>query len=177
LCSLLVSRDTGSAIGTVRLVLADPEQPESSFPIQKVCRQPLLADGMLLSLKTAAEISRFAISRKFRFVPESFVFPAGRRRRKQSMEDARFAPTLTLGLMKATLLMSREQGVTDWLAVMEPSLLRLLARFGICFQPVGPLVAYHGMRQPCYANIRRLLEGVREERPDVWKYVTDGCPA
>ena len=82
-------------------------------------------------------------------------------------------PTITLGLFKATLQMSFEHGITDWFAVMEPSLLRLLTRFGIYFQPLGPVVEYHGLRQPCHANIDRLLETAQLARYDVWDFVTD----
>jgi hypothetical protein len=56
---------------------------------------------------------------------------------------------------------------------MEPGLLRLLSRFGIHFAPLGPLVEYHGIRQPCIAEIRELIARVEEERPDVWEVITD----
>jgi N-acyl amino acid synthase of PEP-CTERM/exosortase system len=56
---------------------------------------------------------------------------------------------------------------------MEPALLRLLSRFGIYFSPIGPMVNYHGMRQPCHTNVERLLERVHKERIDVWEIITD----
>lgn len=177
--SLLVNRGSGAASGTVRLVLADKDYLESSFPIQQVCRHPFFNDGLFARMKTTAEISRFAVSRNCGILsPSDPSFP-GRRRRKSTRDFPSTLPSLTLGLMKATLQMSRQHGVTDWLAVMEPSLLRLLERFGIHFQTFGPLVEYHGLRQPCHAFVDNLLERVQRERPEVWRYVTDSgayCP-
>ena len=82
-------------------------------------------------------------------------------------------PNFTLGLMNGIVRMSAENGISEWFAVMEPTLLRLLARFGIYFSPIGPVVDYHGMRQPCHADINNLLERVRKERPEVWEIITD----
>jgi N-acyl amino acid synthase of PEP-CTERM/exosortase system len=56
---------------------------------------------------------------------------------------------------------------------MEPALLRLLSRFGIYFTPIGPLVEYHRMRQPCHANAATLLQRVREENFDLWEFLID----
>ena len=75
--------------------------------------------------------------------------------------------------MRAIVQMSLEYGITDWLAVMEPSLLRLLSRFGIDFAPLGPLVNYHGLRQPSHANVGRMLDQVYKERFDLWEFVTE----
>jgi len=81
--------------------------------------------------------------------------------------------SVTLGLMRAIVQMSMENGITDWFAVMEPSLLRLLCRFGIYFVPIGPLVEYHGLRQPCYSDLDTLLERVRQEHYDLWEFVME----
>lgn len=176
---LLVNRASGAAAGTVRLVLADKDYLDSSFPIQQVCRHPFLNDGFFARLETTAEISRFAVSRNRGVLTLPDPSFANHRRRKSTRDFPSTLPSLTLGLMKATLQMSRQHGITDWFAVMEPSLLRLLARFGIHFKTFGPLVEYHGPRQPCHASVDILLERVHRERPEVWRYVTDSgayCP-
>jgi N-acyl amino acid synthase of PEP-CTERM/exosortase system len=80
---------------------------------------------------------------------------------------------MTIGLIRDLIRMSVEYGVTHWCAVMMPSLLRLLGRLGIHFAPAGPLVEYHGKRQPCYRECGDLLEQVRVEQPEVWAFLTD----
>jgi N-acyl amino acid synthase of PEP-CTERM/exosortase system len=64
--------------------------------------------------------------------------------------------------------------MTHWAAVMEPALLRLLTRLGIHFNPLGPLVEYHGRRQPCWIELGVMLDRVHAERPDVWDVITEG---
>ena len=144
-------------IGTVRLILPEPESHETIFPIQQICSHPL---PITLPMSGAAEISRFAISKKLRKLLDA-----------DCPKDLKCS--VVLGLMKAIVQMSLKYGITDWLAVMEASLLRLLRRFGIYFAPVGPLVEYHGARQPCHANVDRMLERVHQENFDLWEFATE----
>jgi N-acyl amino acid synthase of PEP-CTERM/exosortase system len=155
--SLIVDRENGLAIGTVRLIFPDLKSPEASLPIQQVCKHPL---PIKLPMSGATEISRFAISKQMRKMVDG-----------NSSRDVKCS--VVLGLMKATVQMSFKYGITDWLAVMEPSLLRLLCRFGIYFAPVGPLIEYHGLRQPCHTNFEKMLETVRQENFDLWEFVTE----
>src|SRR5579859_5944821 len=81
---------------------------------------------------------------------------------------------MRLGLMKGLLQLSRDLGLTHWCAVMERSLLRLLQMSSIHFLAAGPLVEHHGLRQPSYANINRVLAQLRVEQAAFWNFVTDG---
>ena len=74
----------------------------------------------------------------------------------RSHERRVLTPNITLGLMKAIAEMSIHNGITHLTAMMEPALLRLTARLGIKFTPLGKLVEYHGQRQPCFAEIKDL---------------------
>ena len=76
--------------------------------------------------------------------------------------------------VESLVRMSVSNGITHWCAVMEPTLLRLLTRLGIHFEPIGPLIEYHGRRQPCYIPLEVLLPRMQRERPDVWDVVTRG---
>lgn len=171
--SVIISRYDDSVLGTVRLVLPDASKPEASFPMQDLCRHAWLARTLRRSFSKTAEISRFAISKSARKPPAGTAGTAKGRVRQPDEKAGIARPFIVLGLMRAIFRMSRAHGITEWLAVMEPSLLRHLARFAIYFQPVGPLVEYHGMRQPSQANLHILLARMRKERPDVWAYVTD----
>jgi N-acyl amino acid synthase of PEP-CTERM/exosortase system len=155
--SLVLDRTNGAATGTVRLILPTPQSDGASLPIQRICNCHLPEN---FCMAAAAEISRFAVSKEMR---------------RLAGEDcpAEMKCAVVLGLMKAIVQMSFEYGITDWLAVMEPSLLRLLHRFGVHFTPIAPLVEYHGMRQPCRANITTLLDTVQNEHYDLWEFVTE----
>jgi N-acyl amino acid synthase of PEP-CTERM/exosortase system len=171
--SLLMDRIHGAIAGTVRLILPDPLAPLESLPIQRICNHPLLMERRLFLTATAAEVSRFAVSKSSRKILRESSADGSARHGQEAVENRILRSAIPLGLMKATLHMSIEHGITDWFAVMEPSLLRLLSRFGIYFKPIGPMVEYHGLRQPCHAHVGSLLERVRHECPEVWKYVTN----
>jgi N-acyl amino acid synthase of PEP-CTERM/exosortase system len=84
------------------------------------------------------------------------------------MLERRLVPMLSLGLIAAVTQMGLARGITHISAVMEPTLLRLLRRLGIHFHAAGPLVDYHGQRQPCYASGAELLEQLRAMHPACW---------
>jgi N-acyl amino acid synthase of PEP-CTERM/exosortase system len=78
-----------------------------------------------------------------------------------------------LGLVQMLLRQSVELGVEYWAAVMEPQLLRMLALMGIRFQPVGPLVSYHGLRQPSFCHIPVMVRNMALTKPESWAVVTN----
>jgi N-acyl amino acid synthase of PEP-CTERM/exosortase system len=168
--SVLTHNATGNAIGTVRLVLPEENGERRVLPVRQIVG-PLAADGVApFPIEGTAEISRFSIVKSFRQHTPDQGFEA-----QLSHEEWRkMLFHLPLGLMKSMVEMSARAGLTHWVAVMEPALLRLLTRLGIHFNSLGSLVDYHGRRQPCWANIDTLLARVHAERPDVWEVITDG---
>jgi N-acyl amino acid synthase of PEP-CTERM/exosortase system len=171
--SLLIHRPTGTVAGAVRLVL--PREGKQ-LPITLVCSDTRLNDTQLLPRETTAEISRFAVSKQFRrratdrlCVDYAIVEPPS----PPDGIDRRVIPHITLGLMNAIVKMSWNCGITHWCAVMEPALLRLIGRLGIAFNPIGPLVAHHGLRQPCLGTISEVLAGLKRQRQDAWEIITD----
>jgi N-acyl amino acid synthase of PEP-CTERM/exosortase system len=165
--SLLIHRASGEAMGTTRLILPVSGNLEESFAIQHVCEHPTLKR---LPLHRTAEVSRFSISKQFRrrkmdSLYEGFDTSAGQRS---------VAPLMSLGLIQSLVRMSAEHGITHWCATMEPKLLRLLAAMAIHFEPLGPLVPYHGLRQPCYCEVAPMLRTVQREQRQLWEVLTDG---
>ena len=76
--------------------------------------------------------------------------------------------------MQILLQLSRSHGITHWAAVLQPALLRMFATMGLDLTPVGPLVSYHGLRQPSVCNIEQLLQTLLQKNPVHWQIVTDG---
>ncbi len=150
--ALLTQRSTGRLVGTVRIIASSLTGPSADLPMSGLCESPVIRS---LPRRGTGEISRFAISK--------------------SLRDANVdGIPLRLGLMRGVVQLSAEMGINNWCAVMEHTLLRLLRGSGIHFQPVGPAVEHHGLRQPCWAPVGQVLGRMRRERPDVWGYVTDG---
>jgi len=149
---LLIHRESGQAIGTVRIVPPSNANGRDRFPMTGVCPPSLLNK---LPDHSTGEISRFAVSKERRL-------------------GCHASNKVRLGLMQGIVRLSAEMGLTHWCAVMEPILLRLLQMNAIHFVPLGPLVEYHGMRQPAFGHIGTVLDRIRSEQPDVWNYITLG---
>jgi N-acyl-L-homoserine lactone synthetase len=144
-------RQTQEVVGTVRLVLPKSPPGGDDFPIQHVC-DPALLRG--LPRDAVGEVSRFALAKQMRSSSPSS------------------SSLLRLALIQGAVMLSAEAGHTHWLAVMEPTLLRLLGATGVHFDPLGPLVDYHGLRQPAVAEIAPALARLAVEQPMVWDFVT-----
>ena len=143
-------RQTGAVVGTVRLVLPCSVDGHD-YPIQQLCKPALLGP---FPRGTTGEVSRFALAKQMRGF------------------SCNSSPLLRLALIQAAVRLSAEAGHSHWLAVMEPTLLRLLRSTGIHFEPLGPLVEYHGLRQPAVAALGPTLARLKGEQPIVWSYVT-----
>jgi N-acyl amino acid synthase of PEP-CTERM/exosortase system len=168
--SLLIHRATKSALGTVRLILPLADELERSFAVQRVMDENSLRMFNQLPLNSTAEVSRFSISRQFCRAVDTSGSP------ESAPSISNSGPLMRLGLMQGVVHMSMKHGITHWCAAMEPMLLRMLSAMGIRFRPVGPLVEYHGPRQPCYCVIADVLNAVRCERPAFWSVLTDRGP-
>ncbi|RMD80668.1 MAG: PEP-CTERM/exosortase system-associated acyltransferase [Gammaproteobacteria bacterium] len=173
--SLLVHRPTGCVAGSVRLILPDPEDLAAPFPLEEHCgvlwkAAPRGVRGRL------GEISRFCISRAFkrRLTEPGTVWgaPPDRWGRPPS-DERRVIPHIVIGLIAGGIRLSGRSGVRHWYAVMEPSLYRLLRRFAIDFEQIGPPVEYHGNRIPCYARVDAVMESMRRRRPALWDLATE----
>jgi len=160
--SLIVHRPQSAAIGTARLIL--PQARPNSLPIQQLLKKNGLNSNDYFPNEIVAEVSRFAISKAFR--RQSIGATSGGKRDQYS-----YLPCL--GLIQMILKQSIELGVEYWGAVMEPQLLRMLAIMGIRFQPIGPLVSYHGLRQPSYCHLPLMLRNMALTNPEFWAVVTN----
>jgi N-acyl amino acid synthase of PEP-CTERM/exosortase system len=150
-------RQTGEVVGTVRLVLPKTPAGGDDFPLQHVC-DPALLRG--LPRATIGEVSRFALAKQMT-------------RQVRSMSAASCS-LLRLALIQGAVWLSAEARPTHWLAMMEPTLLRLLCATGLHFVPLGPPVNYHGVRQPVVAELGPTLARLAYEQPVVWDFITRG---
>lgn len=178
--SLLVHRATDADAGTVRMVFPDRRASEPQLPLDSLCADPALRDDALIPRASTAEVSRFAVSRRFCRRRDSRWSAArpeysgtGDESEPGKTEHRRLIPHLCLGLIEALVVNSARHGVTHWCAAMEPSLLRMLRALGIHFHPLGPRVQYRGVRQPCYTEVDQMLRRTHQQRRDIWELITN----
>jgi len=165
--SLLVYRPSEMPVGTVRLILPLEDEMGRSFPVQSVLDADAQREFKKIPIKSAAEVSRFSISRQ-----SLRLMGALDQGQVTFLNNA--APLMRLGLIQALVRMSLHNNVTHWCAMMEQSLLRMLAAMAIRFVPIGPVVQYHGLRQPCFCILPKVLEDMKRERPAFWSVLTCG---
>jgi N-acyl amino acid synthase of PEP-CTERM/exosortase system len=179
--SLVKCQRSGEYAGLVRLVLPNPVDVNTPLPVEKVCHSAMQRSGLNLSSiprEQIAEISRFSISKELkrqcaRKAAVSLVQDPKDCGNRVESGDSQIMPHITLGLFAGIVRMSAQHHITHWLAVMEPTLFRFLSRYGIYFHKAGPVVDYHGRRQPAFANIDSVLSGIHARRKDAWEIITD----
>lgn len=164
--ALLIDRVSEVPIGTIRLILNKPGSTIGSLPFHALCDHPQVHDARALPPTAMGEVSRFAISKlrsQIAFGGEALA----------PLSKSVQTTYIGLGLLRMAVEMATLNNVDYLCAVMEPSLLRMFARCGVHFTHIGPLVAYHGLRQPCYVDVRTLVDRIRAERPEVWEVISD----
>lgn len=178
--ALIRHRRSGDSVAVVRLVLAGDTPEQSDFPMEEPCIHRMSQQAQETIAATPrqhmAEISRMAVSREFRRrlnEQESTTGVTDQTSYADAEGGRRAMPYISLGLFAAILRMSVKHNVTHWMAVMEPAQLRLLKRFGVEFDHVGPVMEYHGLRRPAFTEAESLINGILRRRPDVWKLITE----
>ena len=176
--SLILHKETGLYAATVRLVLSSENRRSNTFPIEchltPGCRSEY--DRLVCApIVQTAEISRLLISKHFRQrIGESdLIHGIGNDFGMLSPKIKRqFTAQISLGLFKAIVQMSAKEDIYYWLALMEPQLIRLLARIGIHFNHLSESIKYCGDRHICFENAGEVLLGIRRQRPDIWAFIT-----
>ncbi|SER75221.1 N-acyl amino acid synthase, PEP-CTERM/exosortase system-associated [Nitrosomonas sp. Nm51] len=186
---------TGKFVGTVRLILPDQSNPESLFPIELNTQiDPALFRFNVTTRKYTAEISRFLISPDFdrrkqnRRKPSEQNQPSNsattaqsaanhnpvdERRKGERRNSDRRCLSIYMVLMAAVVRMSAANDIRYWLSAMDPALNRLVGFSGMRIDPIGPVVNYHGLRQPHFGEINDVLTRTYKRNYGAWEVITD----
>lgn len=171
---LVRHRRTGAYAATARLILPDPAGLSMEYPIEEHCPEMRRVTGDARAC--LGEISRFAVSKVFKQRIGELGSLAGVSNDTEMYfqeDEKRVLPHISLGLIAAVVRMASEHGIHHLYAVMEPALMRLLSRFGVQFERVGPEVDYHGVRVPYVGHLEQGIDHIRRYAPTVWELVTD----
>jgi N-acyl amino acid synthase of PEP-CTERM/exosortase system len=169
--AVLLNKGTGDVVGCVRLVLPRAAGSMSALPMRALLSEEMRGVLDRHDVRRTAEISRYAVSKALRrregeeFYPDvTSVGPDGEHLPPADLR--RLVPHLSVGLLRGVAVLASQHGITTVCAAMAPSLLRLLKRFGLQFEPLGPPIEYHGLRQPCIADCEALLAGMAHQQPE-----------
>jgi N-acyl amino acid synthase of PEP-CTERM/exosortase system len=154
----LVHRSTNEVGGCVRLILPSCN---NLLPIQHLVDTDTRNLLRVYPADRIAEVSRYAVSKTFRRRVGDCEYAEAASEHLRGREDRRLGSHITLGLLVGVAKLSAEHNILYLCAVMAPSLLRLFGKLGLHFDPLGSTIGYHGVRQPCIANVQDLLESLQ----------------
>ncbi|MGH6634670.1 MAG: PEP-CTERM/exosortase system-associated acyltransferase [Gammaproteobacteria bacterium] len=176
---LLRHRRRNEYVGTVRLILPNAKNPEERFPLEIHAAERLSLEQSSrerIPRDRLAEISRLILSRSLRSRPGESDSPYSTADNvppgEQTMSRRRF-PHPVLGLFVAIMRMSAQHAITHWYAGMEPVLNRLLRRFKVPLKAIGPVIQYHGARQPFVGVINDVMRETYLGDREVWSFITE----
>lgn len=172
---LVRHKPSNTYVGTARLILADPANPDKPFPIEKHTELYSTAINTAgFPRKYIAEISRLIILNRF-------PHHTGRRGRTYNVRQKsrnnldifpRF-PYPTLALFVGIMRMSTDHNIKKWYAVIDPAVNRLLKIFNLHLQPIGPITEYYGIAQAHFADIKHVMNRAYTRNREVWSLLTD----
>jgi N-acyl amino acid synthase of PEP-CTERM/exosortase system len=168
--AVLMHRPSDQVVGCVRLVLPQLEAGIDSFPLSAVLDGAARHRLEECDLATTAEISRYAVSRMFRHRSGEDLYPDVSSMGMLPHDRRRVFPHVSVGLLKAIATLAADHGIKTVCAAMTPALIRMFEQWGMSFERLGPMVEYHGPRQPCLADCEELL-GQMERRHAAYAHI------
>ncbi len=161
-------------VGTIRLI----KGADIPFPIEVHCRLDIKINGNGLLRKNLAEISRLAVSKKYRkrvddgrTGMESYPMAKDSEEAKRELESKEYRrkrPEIVLGLYRLMYCESKEHHLTHWFAAMERTLWEVLNRYGMQFKQIGEEVDYYGPVIPFLGSISDLERHIYQRNPELY---------
>lgn len=173
-CLMRTAEVSPRLVGCARVVLTDPNAPESPLPFEKACRDSLYRDQIdpsKLPRDRVAEVSRLAVLSDFR-----------RRRGEGHKEVAidvsdfgdaqqpRF-PYIPVGLYMAAVLIAQRHDIDYLFTLTEPRLAEHFAKLGVKIVPIGAPIEHRGQRVPSLIHARTVEAGLRLMIRPLWKAI------
>ena len=162
------SKHSEDVLGAARIILGS----ERSLPIEQHFNIKQFPPGV--RREQAAEISRLAISKKFRCRAIERAISGAEQGTSNPMRPMmensrefrrRFEHQLVRGLYISLYQESKLRGLTHWFTVMAKGLYVMLKRWGISFVQIGPARDYHGIRAPYLISIESIESSLRRNNP------------
>ena len=166
--SLITHKSSKIPAACVRLVPAFDQghNLDVKLPFEKYCTESLdmeFINKLDFDPKTKCEVSRLAVDGLFRRRSSETLTRFGAINMKFSEEEQRAFPLLAVATFLLAIGLTELSDKTNMFAMMEPSLYRLLKRFGIVFQKAGKNINYHGIRALYFMTTQSALNNMRSE--------------
>jgi N-acyl amino acid synthase of PEP-CTERM/exosortase system len=160
---LLESVVTGEAVGCVRLVLVDPDDPAGPLPFESVCSASLdrtIVDPGQLDRLRIAEVSRLAVIPQYRRRRGEHKVPVGLDESDFGTPDRPLFPYIAAGLYLGMLAQANRSGIETLFMLTERGLAKQLARLGVAMQRIGEPIEHRGLRHPSMMSVHQVIDGL-----------------
>lgn len=150
---------TGEPAACIRLV---PGYDCSQLPVEKYVGysiDPTILGDLNTNRSILAEISRLAVSKKFRRREKEHLTPVG----FHDGEECRTYPLISVACFMACIILADIIKAENNIASMEPFLPRLIKRSGMFFEQIGKPVDYHGCRATYLIHKQQVLDNLSPE--------------
>lgn len=179
---LVIHKYSGRSVGCVRLVPTDPSNPQASLPFEKPCGHTIAPEHQealrKLARSSVCEISRLAVSRKFRGrAGEANTQYGNVSKLEFSESEKRVFPYIAVSLFLAATVLTELTNRRNVFAMMAPTLPRIMNRAGIVLQKVGNVIEYHGQRAVHFITTDAVLEGMKPEFRDIYEIIKESLEA
>ncbi len=164
-------------IGCMRLIQARQSLNDGTLPVFSQCAEAFdkrLFDFTQYEPHQLGEVSRLAVINSHRMrnadrrkpVPSEPGQPEQRTRKNRRQHSV-----VPLSLFLGGMVLFKKMDAEIVVAMMEPSLGRMLRMSGICFEPVGKIVDYHGPRAPFILRKSLMFKELSEDMLGLFEHV------
>tara|TARA_R110002124_G_scaffold287216_1_gene471357 strand:- start:42442 stop:43332 length:891 start_codon:yes stop_codon:yes gene_type:complete len=175
--ALLIHKPSQRTVGTVRIIPPNMRDLGLSFPLQEAFQCSQLANPD--NVKRMCEISRLCILKDFRG-KSSFASKKNEEEEKTARDKicdvlaSKLIKLGPIGLLRSCYEMSLNRKLDSACAVLETRLIRSLERLGIVCERIGPVIDYHGKRQPIIIDFMSTANSMRSQNKAIWEMITYG---
>ncbi|WP_295753740.1 PEP-CTERM/exosortase system-associated acyltransferase [Undibacterium sp.] len=172
---LLTKRDTGEAIGCIRVILTRADDPDYPLPMEDSCREVIdraIADPTRMPRNTICEVSRLAVINTYRQRKGETAAPV-------SITDDDFAPRggvqrfpyIPVSLYLSSIAIGNLFGMDNLLVLTEPRLASHFSRIGFHIHQIGGTIEHRGTRAPSLLSASKTVPGLRPAMQSLYRLI------
>lgn len=148
---LLRAITSGRFVGSIRLILPDPNDPAKPYPFEKTCAETInraIADPRKMPRDRMGEVSRLAVIADYRRRKSDKGTPGSLSDEDFGDEGRPRFPFIPVGLYLGMLVQALRFRADTLFMLTEPRLARHLSLLGVKIERIGGAVEHRGRRVP-----------------------------
>ncbi len=175
-CLMRTVQAPHSLVGCTRLVLTDPNAPDTPLPFESTCEHTLdrrIIDPAKMPRGRIAEVSRLAVRAPYRRRKgESRVSVDVKNEDFGTKEQPRF-PYIPIGLYLGAISLAVHSDIDTLFVLTEPRLASHFSRLGVDIRQIGEPISHRGTRVPSVMDVNSVIRDMRMIMRPFWRAVNE----